>query len=292
MLAPALIYLAFNAGGPGSSGWGIPVATDIAVAVGVVSLLGSAVDPALKLFLLALAIVDDIGAIVIIAVFYAGGIDARAALVAVAVVGLVIACRAAGVRAIAVYVVLGVALWVATYETGIHATIAGVILGLLTPARGDGPSGSVVERLEHRLHPWSSFVIVPLFALANAGVPITATALADAWSSSITHGVVVGLVVGKLVGVTAFTWLAVQLRIGALPAGVSWRQFVGIGAVAGIGFTVSLFVTGLAFTDQALRDDAKIGILAASAIAGILGTLILRRTSRRVGPAPAGNLAP
>ncbi len=137
------------------------------------------------------------------------------------------------------------------------------------------------------------FVIVPLFALANAGVPITADALADAWSSSITHGVVVGLVVGKLVGVTAFTWLAVRLRIGTLPAGVSWRQFVGIGAVAGIGFTVSLFVTGLAFTDPALQDDAKIGILAASAVAGILGALILRRAaSGRAEQPGAGNLAP
>jgi Na+:H+ antiporter, NhaA family len=151
---------------------------------------------------------------------------------------------------------------------------------------------SVVEWLEYRLHPWSSFVILPLFALANAGVPISADALGDAWSSSITHGVVVGLVVGKLVGVTAFTWLAVRVGIGALPPGVTWRQFVGVGAVAGIGFTVSLFVTGLAFTDVALQDEAKIGILAASIIAGLLGALILRRTSGRGRRRGAGNLSP
>ncbi len=319
MLVPALIYTAFNSGGAGSSGWGIPVATDIAVAVGIVALLGSRVHPALKLFLLALAIVDDIGAIAIIAVFYSDGIDWRAAAAAAALLGVVVGCRAAGVRATGIYVVLGVAVWLALHESGIHATIAGVALGLLTPTRpferrelidadaladvssveqarqtADLARGSVsvVEWLEHRLHPWSSFVIVPLFALANAGVPITADALADAWSSSITHGVVVGLVVGKLVGVTAFTWLAVRLRIGTLPADVSWRQFVGIGAVAGVGFTVSLFVTGLAFPEQALQDEAKIGILVASAVAGILGALILRRTSGRAHPPPAGNLSP
>ena len=319
MLVPALVYTAFNAGGDGSRGWGIPVATDIAVAVAVVSLLGSAVDPALKLFLLALAIVDDIGAIAIIAVFYTDGVDAGAALVAVGLLVAIVGCRAVGVRSIGVYVVLGVAVWLAVYQSGIHATIAGVVLGLLTPtqpferrelidaaelldvstverARQTADlarsSVSVVEWLELRLHPWSSFVIVPLFALANAGVPITADALGDAWSSSITHGVVVGLVVGKLIGVTAFTWLAVRLGIGTLPPGVAWREFVGIGAVAGIGFTVSLFVTGLAFTDPALQDQAKIGILAASTIAGILGALILRRTSGRGRRSAAGNLAP
>jgi NhaA family Na+:H+ antiporter len=318
MLLPALIYAAFNAGGAGSSGWGIPVATDIAVAVAVVSLLGSAVDPALKLFLLALAIVDDIGAIGIIAIFYSDGVDGWAVLVAIGLLALMIGCRAAGVHSIGVFAVLGVAVWLALHESGIHATIAGVVLGLLAPTRpferrelidetelldvstaerarqtADLARGSVsvVEWLEFRLHPWSSFVIVPLFALANAGLPITADALGDAWSSSVTHGVVVGLVVGKLVGVTAFTWLAVRLGIGTLP-GVPWRQFVGVGAVAGIGFTVSLFVTGLAFTDPALQDQAKIGILGASIIAGIVGALVLRRASRRADRRGAGNLAP
>jgi NhaA family Na+:H+ antiporter len=279
MVVPALIYAGFNAGGAGSNGWAIPVATDIAMAVGVLSLLGAAVDPALKLFLLALAIVDDIGAIVVIAVFYSKRSDAVAATVAVALVAAVLACRALGVRAVAVYVVLGVALWVAVYESGIHATIAGVVLGLLTPTsprRPDDPEGpSTVEWLEHLLHPWSSFVIVPLFALANAGVVISSQALADAWSTSITHGVVAGLVVGKLVGVSAFTWLAVRLGIGELAAGISWRGLIGVGALAGIGFTVSLFVTGLAFDDPALQDQAKLGILGASLLAALLGSAIL-----------------
>jgi len=254
------------------------MATDIAMAVGVVSLLGAAVDPALKLLLLALAIVDDIGAIAVIAVFYSHGLDAGAAIVALALLAAVLVCRVVGVRAVAVYVVLAIALWVAVYESGIHATIAGVILGLLTPTgprRIEDPEGpSTVEWLEHALHPWSSFVIVPLFALANAGVVISRDALANAWSSSITHGVVAGLVVGKLVGVSAFTWLAVRLGVGQLPDAVSWRSVIGLGAVAGIGFTVSLFVTGLAFDDPLLQDDAKIGILVASGIAALLGSAI------------------
>jgi NhaA family Na+:H+ antiporter len=310
MVAPALIYAAFNAGGDGAGGWGIPVATDIALAVGVISVLGSAVEPALKLFLLALAIVDDIGAIAIIAIFYSHGFDGGAALVAVALLGAVVGCRAMGVRSIGVYVVLGVGVWLAIQESGIHATIAGVALAFLTPTqplqRRDmidadelldlstvesarqtaalaRSSVSVVEWLEHRLHPWTSFVIVPLFALANAGVPISVDALSAAWSSSITHGIVLGLVVGKLVGVTAATWVAVRLGIGTLPPGVTWRGIIGVGALAGIGFTVSVFITELAFDDQILRDNAKIAILVASVLAGALGTLIMRLVVARGG---------
>jgi NhaA family Na+:H+ antiporter len=292
MVVPALIYAAFNTGGAGANGWAIPMATDIAMAIGVLSLLGAAVDPALKLFVLALAIVDDIGAIVVIGVFYSQGFDAAAATIAVALVGAVLACRALGVRAIAVYVVIGVAMWVAVYESGIHATIAGVALGLLTPTsprRPDEPEGpSTVEWLEHVLHPWSSFVVVPLFALANAGVVVSSQALADAWSSSITHGVVAGLVIGKLIGVSTFTWLAVRFGIGELPETISWRGVVGISALAGIGFTVSLFVTSLAFDDPALRDEAKIAILVASTLAAVLGSaILLQARSGRLPPAGA-----
>ena len=288
MLVPALLYAAFNAGGPGSAGWGIPVATDIAVAVGVVSLLGAAVDPALKLFLLALAIADDIGAIVVIALFYAHGLDGSSAVLALGLVGVIVACRAAGVRAIVAYVVLGVALWLAVLDSGIHATIAGVVLGLLTPTRPE----PVAQRIERRLHPWSSFVVVPLFALANAGVVVSGGAIAAAWSSPVTHGVVVGLVVGKLVGVSAAAWLAVRLGIGRLPPGTTMSGIVGIAAVAGIGFTVSLFVTELAFDDVALQDEAKIGILAASAIAAALGSVVLLRSRNRAGGSPRANLSP
>jgi NhaA family Na+:H+ antiporter len=313
MAVPALIYLAFNAGGPGRDGWGIPVATDIAMAVGVLSLLGARVVPSLRLFLLALAIVDDIGAILIIAVFYTEDVDLVAlagAGVIVIVVGL---ARKAGIQQVPVYVALGAGLWLCLHDSGIHATLTGVVLGLMAPTRPvrhrdliDADeldvstveqaratvttarrSVSVVEWLEHLLHPWTSFVIVPLFALANAGVPVTSDALSAAVSSPITYGVVVGLVVGKLVGVTTFTWLATRLGIGDLPPGATWPGIIGIGALAGIGFTVSLFVTALAFDDVVRQDEAKIGILAASLIAAVLGSVLLSRVGGREPSDPA-----
>ncbi len=279
MVVPALLYTAINAGGDGRRGWGIPMATDIAVALGVLSLLGRRVHPSLRLYLLAIAIVDDVGAIVVIAIFYSGENDVAALLASLGLVLVVAVMRRLGVRAVAAYAVVGVLLWVAVHESGVHATIAGVVLGLMAPtgpAHGPG-SASVVESLEHRLHPLTSFVIVPLFALANAGVPVSAAALSDAASSPITAGVVVGLVVGKPVGIVAFTWLAARLRLGELPPGATPAGVVGVGAVAGMGFTVSLFVTALAFDDVARQDQAKIGILVASVVAAILATLILRR---------------
>jgi Na+:H+ antiporter, NhaA family len=305
MVVPALIYVAINAGGDGARGWGIPMATDIAMAVGVVSLLGRRVAPSLKLFLLALAIVDDIGAILVIAVFYSHGIHLDAVLLAAALVALIIVMRRAGIRAIPAYVVVGGALWLALFESGLHATLDGVILGLLAPTRPvrrrelidetaladlstvtaarettrlARESVSVVEWLEHLLHPWTSFVIVPLFALANAGIPLSSDTLSAAASSRITYGVVVGLVVGKLIGVSGFAWLATRLRIGVLPDGAGWRGILGVAAVAGIGFTVSIFVAGLAFDTIALQYEAKVGILAASVLAAILGSVILVRS--------------
>jgi NhaA family Na+:H+ antiporter len=308
MIVPALIYTAINAGGGGTDGWGIPMATDIAMAVGVLSLLSRRVPSTLKLFLLALAIVDDIGAIVVIAIFYSSGIEAAALGVAAVLVAVVVLAKWAGVRHHSVYVVLGLALWLAVEESGVHATLVGVVLGLLAPTRPvrrrqfideealtdlssaeaaretavmARESVSVVEWLEHLLHPWTSFVILPLFALANAGIPLSSEALSDAASSAITLGVVLGLVVGKLVGVTAFTWLAARLGLGVLPAGATWRNIVGVAALAGIGFTVSIFITGLAFEDAARQNEAKVGILVASALAAGLGSVILAR-----GPVP------
>jgi NhaA family Na+:H+ antiporter len=304
MVVPALLYLALNAGGDGAAGWGIPMATDIAMAVGVLSLLGSRVPASLKLFLLALAIVDDIGAILVIAIFYSKGIEADALIVAIALGGAVVAMRAAGIRPVLAYVAVGVGMWLALHESGLHATLVGVILGLMTPTRPirqarlidetqltdlstpdaaretatlARESVSVVEWLEYRLHPWTSFVIVPLFALANAGVPLSASALSAAVSSPITHGVVLGLVLGKLLGVASFTWLAVRMRLGVLPADANRRNVLGIAAFAGIGFTVSIFVTGLAFDDVGLQDEAKVGILVASLVAAVLGCVILVR---------------
>jgi NhaA family Na+:H+ antiporter len=279
MVVPALIYVALNAGGAGVEGWGIPMATDIAMAIGVVSLLGSRVAPSLKLFLLALAIVDDIGAILVIAIFYSDDIDFGALGVAVALVGAVALLRWLGVRYVAPtrpfrqreLIDEQALLDLSTAETAAQTA---------TLAR---ESVSVVEWMEHLLHPWTSFLIVPLFALANAGIPITSTTLSHAFSSRVTYGVLFGLVVGKFIGVVGASWIATRLRIGTLPRGATWRGIFGVGAVAWIGFTVSIFVAGLAFDEKPLlENDAKIGILAASIIAATIGSLVLTRQ----GPSP------
>jgi Na+:H+ antiporter, NhaA family len=315
MVVPALIYTAVNVGGAGADGWGIPMATDIAMTVGVLSLLGRRVAPSLKLFLLALAIVDDIGAILVIAVFYAGDLQLDSLLAAIGLMLLVVVLRAVGVRSNVVYIAVGVALWLALHESGVHATLAGVFMGLMAPTQPflqeelidaeqlanvstvvaaretvqmAKASVSVVEWLEHRLHPITSFAVVPLFALANAGVPITLDAVGDAATGRVAYGVVLGLVIGKLVGVTAFTWLAIRLGLGELPQHAGWRGIVGIGALAGIGFTVSIFVTGLAFDDVALQNEAILGVVAASAIAAALGSAILSRAQR--APRPVADL--
>ncbi len=302
MAVPAAIYLALNAGGDGASGWGIPMATDIAMAVGLLSLLGSRVAPSLKLFLLALAIVDDIGAVLVIAVAYTRDIDPASLAVAAGVVALIAAMRMAGVRARVAYVVAGVALWLALHESGLHATLAGVVLGLLTPTRparqpelidaaalADVSSVtaaretaalareavSEVEWLEHSLHPWTGFVVVPLFALANAGIVINGDTVHDAVSSPVAAGVVAGLVVGKPLGITAAAWLAVRLRLARLPRGTTWAALLSVACLAGIGFTVSILVAGLAFDDPAKVEVAKLAILSASALAAVAGSTLV-----------------
>ena len=315
MVVPAVLFALFNAGGPGADGWGIPMATDIAFAVGVVALLGSKVPSAMKVFLLTLAIVDDIGAIAVIAIFYTDDLAVDWLFAAVAITILVVIMRMARIWYIPAYVAVGGFLWLAFFESGIHATIAGVVLGLITPAHplrdysdvedlgrddphvGAAISGqasasvvrraafeirervSVAERLEDVLHPFSSYIIIPVFALANAGIEISGDSISDAASSDVTIGVIVGLVVGKLVGVSAFTWIAVKSGISALPRGASFVHVVGLAAIAGIGFTVSLFITNLAFDDPTVVDEAKLGILAASLVAAILGMIILSRAN-------------
>ncbi len=310
MVVPALIFFAFNVGGAGVDGWGIPMATDIAFAVGVVSLLGNRVPGAMKVFLLTLAIVDDIGAIAVIAIFYTDDLSTGWLLIAIALLGLVLIMRLIRIWYIPAYVVVGTALWLAVFESGIHATIAGVILGLLTPAMalksdpldqdvhiGAAISGqasatvirranfelkeqvSVVDRLEDILHPFTGFLIIPIFALANAGIEISGDSLVDAVSSNVTIGVVVGLVVGKFLGVSFATWIAVRSGLSRLPRGANWTHVFGLSAMAGIGFTVSLFITGLAYDDPIVTDEAKLGILAASTIAAVVGTLILLRAN-------------
>jgi NhaA family Na+:H+ antiporter len=289
MIVPALIYVAFNAGGDGAHGWGIPMATDIAFAVGVLVLLGRRIPLSLKVFLLALAIVDDLGAIAVIAVFYTDDISPGWLAAAAGVFALVFVLGRMRVRALWVYVAAGAVAWLAVHESGVHATIAGVAMGLLTPVGGEigqrepeapaRDSGPVLERLEHLLHPWASYAIIPIFALANAGVSLGGGALRDAASAPVSLGVAAGLVLGKPLGITLASLLAVRSGLATLPRGVSWPQIVGVSMVGGIGFTVSLFISDLAFTATPLADQAKIGILAGSALMGAAGFLVLRRVS-------------
>jgi NhaA family Na+:H+ antiporter len=277
MVVPALIYLAVNAGGPGSRGWGIPMATDIAFALAVLALAGSRAPRELKLFLLTLAIVDDIGAIAVIALFYSDHISLGWLLEALAVTVLVVALRRVGLTHPAWYAVPAALLWLGTYESGVHATIAGVILGLLTPT-GDVGGRPVLTTLEDRLHPVSSFVVVPLFALANAGVVFTGDGLHQAATGAVAWGVLLGLVVGKPIGILGATALALRSRLGVLPGELTLRAVAGVALVAGIGFTVSLFVADLAFTGDQL-EAAKVAILVASVVAAGVGSLVVRRTA-------------
>lgn len=313
MVVPALLYFVFNTGGDAANGWGIPMATDIAFAVGVVSLLGSRINRTLKIFLLTLAIVDDIGAILVIAIFYSDGIKWNWMLAAGITIVVILVLKQLQVWYIPLYIGLGVFLWLAMFESGVHATIAGVILGLITPAKPlqDNKDAmrwaewlrekddniyptdiryasfhmretvSVAERLQTSLHPISSFVIIPIFALANAGVNLGGGKLGNAFSSNVTWGVIMGLVVGKTVGVFIFTWLGSKTALAELPREMTMPHLAGLAAVSGIGFTVSLFVTSLAFDDQGIIDDAKIGILIASAVAGLLGMALLWFASNR-----------
>lgn len=322
MVVPAAIYMAFNTGADSADGWGIPMATDIAFAVAVVALVGPRIPAAAKVFLLTLAIADDIGAIVVIAVFYTSDLSMGWLAIAIATVAAVAVAQKLSVRAMWVYVALAAFLWFAVHESGVHATLAGVVLGLLTPAWSffsprtfadyarvlitrsgetyeDGvltneeyelnqarleeldrlvtESQSPLERLVHKLQPWVAFVIVPVFAFANAGVRLTSDALDGITGDEVVLGVVFGLLAGKTVGVFTFTFIAERLRIGSLSAGVTYRHVFGLAIVAGIGFTVALFVTGLAFeSGSEFTDSAKIGILGASLIAGLVGFMVLR----------------
>jgi len=271
MVVPALLFVLIGAGTDFSHGWGIPMATDIAFAVGLLGLFGRGLPSGPRLFLLTLAIVDDIGAIAVIAIFYSSSIDAGALGWAVAGLAAVAVAWRLGVTTLWVHLPLALAVWYFTHESGVHATIAGVALGLLTPVRNG-------ERLVHRLHPFTSFAVVPLFALANAGVGIDTRALSSGSTARLAVAVVVGLVAGKLAGVVLFTRVAMAAGVGRLPEGMRQSHLVAVAGVAGIGFTVSLFVAELAFpADRELVDAAKIGVLAASLIAATLGALLLRR---------------
>lgn len=325
MVLPAGLYLLLQAGEPGARGWGIPMATDIAFVVGCLAVLGSRVPPYLRVLLLSLAIVDDIGAILVIAIGYTDDIDAVALGLAFAGLVLVLGLARAGVRSFAVYTGVGVLVWLAFHESGVHATLAGVILGLLTPNRarvsrgqlgemlgaagrifrGDAETPAVapgtddvrllqqaaretvspLEYLEKTLHPWVGFVIMPLFALANAGVVLSPAGFGD----PIALAVMAGLVIGKPVGILLAVALVVRLLVGELPGGLTWGTVIGAGFLAGIGFTMSLFIAGLALEGEAL-EAAKVGILGASALAAATGMGLLLRFPGH--PGRAGRVQP
>ncbi|HEY3095832.1 MAG TPA: Na+/H+ antiporter NhaA [Acidimicrobiia bacterium] len=283
MVAPALVYFAWNPSGPSSSGWGIPMATDTAFALGVLALLGARVAPGLKLFLLTLAVVDDIGAISVIAIFYSSDVQAEWLAGAALTILFIMLLRRLGIALRFAYVVPALVLWLCVFQSGIHATIAGVVLGLLTPV-ADARGRRVIDALEHTLHPWATLGVVPVFVLANAGVALGSDAVRSAASSSISWGVATGLVAGKPLGVVGATAACTWLGLSRLPDGTSFRQLLGVAALAGIGFTVSLFIADRSFAGARLA-EAKLGILAGSLAAGLVGTALLARRVRRTMPA-------
>ena len=320
MVLPAAIYLAFNMGGEGAQGWGIPMATDIAFALGVLALLGSRVPTSLKLFLTALAIADDIGAILVIAIFYTSSISFGWLGVGVALLLLLVVFNFIGVDEPAPYFIVALIIWFAFLHSGVHATLAGVLVAFTIPAKAkvqsldfvgwtreklaeiedaDIPGAHVLDdpaqqhyaleirerarftsaplqRLEHAIHPYSNFVVLPLFALANAGVTLVGFDVVELLFEPVTLGIFFGLLAGKTIGVAGMAWLAVKLRLADLPAQIRWSHVIGTGMLGGIGFTMSLFISNLAFRGTLLRAEAKLGILVTSLVAGVVGYLFLR----------------
>lgn len=323
VLAPAAIYLALNAGGPGSRGWGIPIGTDTAFSLGVLALLGRGIPSGLRTFLASFAIVDDVVAVLVISVAYTNHISWVALAIVAGCFALLMLANFLGIRRLAVYALLGVALWLAMLSSGVHATVAGILVALTIPVRSRIDSSDFVrrareyldafaasrysgrrmltneeqqaalealedsaeqfqvplQRVESALHPWVAYLIVPVFALANAGIALN-EAFAKSLTQPVTLGVLLGLLVGKPVGVFVSTWIAARARIAVLPEAVTWRYMVGVAFLGGIGFTMSLFITDLAFGSGAFIIQAKVGILLGSLVAGIIGWLILRNATR------------
>jgi NhaA family Na+:H+ antiporter len=277
MLVPALVYIALNQGDPAAlSGWAIPTATDIAFALGVLSLLGKRVPYALKLFLLTLAVIDDLGAIIIIAVFYSGELSTAALVISASALIILFIINRRGVTRIAPYILVGTILWVAVLKSGVHATLAGVVLAFFIPLHDPASGASPLKYLEHTLHPYVAFAILPLFAFANTGIDFTGMGL-----SSLMHpvplGIAAGLLVGKQIGVFGFSWIAIKLRLGKLPEGTGWLDLYGVAALCGIGFTMSLFISGLAAEQIGTGEmvDNRLGILLGSLLSAAIGYLVL-----------------
>ena len=284
MLLPALFYVLFNWGNAGAmKGWAIPSATDIAFALGILSLLGKRVPPVLKLFLLTLAIIDDLGAIVIIALFYTSGLSYLALLIVALCIAILWWMNRKGVTNNTAYVLIGIVMWVATLKSGVHATLAGVVLGLFIPIRNNKAS---FQALEHSLHAPVNHVILPLFAFVNTGIDFSGVALKD-FTHSVTLGIVSGLFLGKQLGIFLFSWLAIKLGLGRLPEGVDWKMLYGVGLLGGVGFTMSLFIGSLAFECSGntcfSMVDERMGILIGSLLSGLVGYLYLRAVTGKKG---------
>ncbi|MDO9172993.1 MAG: Na+/H+ antiporter NhaA [bacterium] len=288
MLMPALIYMAFNRSDPvAMKGWAIPTATDIAFALGVLSLLGRRVPVALKAFLLSVAIFDDLGAIIVIALFYTAELSALSLGIAGGLILVLVALNRLGVMRPAAYVLVGIPLWVAVLKSGVHATLAGVVLAMAIPLRASSRPGRTpgaeppLRHLEHALHPWVAYGVLPVFAFANAGVPLAGLAPAD-MIHPVPLGIAAGLLIGKLAGVLSFSWLATRAGLASLPDGAGWRQMFGIALLCGIGFTMSLFIASLAFEagGASFQGLERLGILAGSLVSGVAGYLVLRAATR------------
>jgi NhaA family Na+:H+ antiporter len=288
MLVPAAIYSLLNAGTAGARGWGIPMATDIAFALGALAMLGKRVAPSLRVFLAAVAIADDLGAVVVIAAFYTDDLAWMPLYVAAALVLVLVIVNRTGIIHVAPYLVLGVALWVAVLKSGVHPTLAGVALAFTIPgarrssrhqSHADGTPG-LAHRIEHTLEPWVAFAIMPIFALANAGVRLS-HGVGAAVLDPVALGIILGLFVGKQIGVALSCWIVVRAGLAQLPSRASWREVYGVALLCGIGFTMSLFIATLAFGSSDRLEAAKIGVLAGSLISGIAGYLVLAKRGRR-----------
>jgi NhaA family Na+:H+ antiporter len=283
MVVPALIYWALNKDDPAAmSGWAIPMATDIAFALGVLALLGKRVPVSLKLFLMTLAIIDDLGAIIVIALFYSGELSTLSLSLAGASILALIAMNRLGVTKLAPYLLVGLVLWVCVLKSGVHATLAGVVLAFCIPLRSTGQTASALQTLEHALHPWVAYAILPLFAFANAGVSLTGVSL-DSFTHHVPMGIAAGLLLGKMLGVFGLTWLAIKTGMATLPAGANWGQVLGVSILCGIGFTMSLFVGSLAFVpgQSEFAGVDRMGILTGSILAALIGYAITALFSRK-----------
>ncbi|WP_026464151.1 Na+/H+ antiporter NhaA [Adhaeribacter aquaticus] len=284
MVVPALFYALFNSGTPTANGWGIPMATDIAFAIAVLSILGNRVPVSLKVFLTALAIVDDLGAILVIAIFYSTELHLDYLLYAAGIFFLLIAFNLFGVKSIIMYLVPGVFMWYFIHHSGVHATVAGVLTALTLPTTPDAKE-SPLEKLEHGLIKPVNFLIMPIFALANTNIRFE-SGMVEGLTSNLGLGIIVGLLLGKPLGITLMSWLSVKSGASILPVGIKWKQIIGAGLLAGIGFTMSIFITLLSFPELEFQTEAKFSILVTSMLAGLLGYIFLHKVGKKIYPDP------